>query len=147
MNSATNSPMSSTPEQTDQQIEWAALQYQYDAYEKYALLIKLLSVVLLVLAEIMQLDTRLLLLIVLVLWLQDAIWKTFQSRIDRRLLLVEQSYHDATGFVPFQFNSQYLAQRPGSLGLLREYLLQAVRPTIAYPHVVLILWPLYRLFA
>jgi len=38
----------------------------------------------------------------------------------------------------YQFNSLYLQNRPSSVGLIKEYLGQALRPTIAFPHLLLI---------
>jgi len=79
-----------------------------------------------------------------VLWLQDAIWKTFQARIENRLLQLEenlsgeQSLERADGKA-YQFNSAYIKNRPDNLGLIKEYFYQAIRPTIAYPHVILLL--------
>ena len=79
----------------------------------------------------------------LVLWLQDAIWKTFQSRIEVRLLQLEEYLSgdqslDRTDQKPYQFNSQYIETRLGTIGLIKEYLRQAIRPTVAYPHVILL---------
>ena len=45
---------------------------------------------------------------------------------------------DETG-LPFQLHTQWLAARPGAAGLLRDYISNALRPTVAYPYVVLIL--------
>jgi len=82
------------------------------------------------------------LLMLLVLWLQDAIWKTFQSRIEVRLLQLEEYLSDDqsldyTDQKPYQFNSQYVETRLGVVGLINEYFRQAIRPTVAYPYIVL----------
>ena len=81
----------------------------------------------------------------LVVWLQDAIWKTFQSRIESRLLELEQGLSsansekgDSLAVEAFQFNSAYLKDRPSTIGLILEYMKQAARPTVAFPHVVLL---------
>ncbi len=39
---------------------------------------------------------------------------------------------------PYQFNSDFILSRPGGIGLVAEYLRQALRPTVAFPHVVLL---------
>lgn len=121
--------------------EWSLLQNQFDSYEKYSLLIKLVSIGILSFAYFTHhLQVFILLL---VLWLQDAIWKTFQSRIEDRLLQLEsylsgdQSLERTDGKA-YQFNSLYVKSRQGTLALIKEYFRQAIRPTVAYPHVVLL---------
>jgi hypothetical protein len=79
----------------------------------------------------------------LILWLQDAIWKTFQARIEVRLMRVETVLAESpepSGSVQaaMQFNSEYALTRRGTPGLLREYFSQACRPTVAFPHVFLL---------
>ena len=123
--------------------EWSLLQNQFDSYEKYSLLIKLSSIGVLAAAYFTNHLSVFVLLLLLVFWLQDAIWKTFQARIDVRLLQLENylsnehSLENRDG-IAFQFNSLYAQNRPGSVGLLKEYLRQSLRPTVAFPHVVLI---------
>ena len=124
--------------------EWSLLQNQYDSYEKYSLLIKLVSVGILSIAFFIHHLHFLILILLLVLWLQDAIWKTFQARIEGRLLQLEgylsddQNLDRADGRA-YQFNRLYLEARPGTAELINEYFHQAIRPTVAYPHVILIL--------
>jgi hypothetical protein len=118
--------------------EWLCLQNQYDSYEKWSLVIKLTNIVLccLLLASI---DERYLVVVpVGIFWLQDAIWKTFQSRIGDRLLLVEEAIAAGDEDKAMQFNSQWLATRPGALTLITEYLRHALKPTVAFPHAVLV---------
>ena len=119
--------------------EWCVLQDQYDSYEKHSLYIKLVSVTVLVatgIAGVMPVFTS---LVLLVLWLQDAIWKTFQSRIETRLLQVESNISEKVDEHAFQFNTQYQSIRLKGLSLLGEYIHQSVRPTVAFPHAALIL--------
>lgn len=123
--------------------EWQVLQNQYDSYEKCALAIKLLAVILLLLGLAYHLASICIALLIAVLWLQDAIWKTFQSRIENRLYVVETqlaaiNQGDAVNELAFQFNRDFLTKRPGCVALVREYLLQAFRPTVAYPYVLLL---------
>ena len=124
--------------------EWSLLQNQFDSYEKYSLLIKLTSIVILFIAYCTHHLDFFVFILLLVLWLQDAIWKTFQARIENRLLQLEenlsgeQSLERADGKA-YQFNSAYIKNRPDNLGLIKEYFYQAIRPTIAYPHVILLL--------
>ena len=123
--------------------EWSLLQNQFDSYEKYSLLIKLSSVAILSAAYFTNHLSVFVLLLLLILWLQDAIWKTYQARIDARLLQLENylsnehTLENRDG-IAFQFNSLYAQNRPGNIGLLKEYLGQSLRPTVAFPHIVLI---------
>ncbi len=128
------------------QSEWCVLQNQYDSYEKHSLYIKLASIAVFATAVVTQSIGLSIVAILLVLWLQDAIWKTFQSRIEPRLLQLEQYIADELRAPAFQFNREYQKNRRGMVGLIAEYLKQSVRPTIAFPHAVLllILFALYQ---
>ncbi|WP_293268018.1 hypothetical protein [Neptunomonas sp.] len=121
--------------------EWNVLQTQSDAYEKHSLYIKLLGIAITACATLIQANLLLILLLA-TLWLQDAIWKTFQARISERLLKVEAALRDnnetLNNVSPCQLNSEWLAQRSGFSGLIKEYLCQAARPTVAFPYILLI---------
>ena len=118
--------------------EWTVLQNQYDSYEKFSLLIKLISIIIFSSTILFAKPSILLLIIIAILWLQDAIWKTFQARIEPRLLEIEFQLVEEESAVACQFNLQYSKNKVGTMGMIKEYLSQAVRPTIAYPYVVLI---------
>lgn len=126
------------------QNEWQTLQNQSDSYEKLSLLIKLLNITLCCLLLFSLNAGFWTLAFIAILWLQDAIWCTFQDRIGRRLLVVEAAIHNSINGIeqphvlPFQFNQSWLASRPSNLGLVAEYVKQALRPTVAYPHILLI---------
>ncbi len=122
----------------DKANEWMLLQNQFDSYEKYSLLIKLANVAILCGAYLTQHVSVFVVALLMVMWLQDAIWKTFQSRIETRLFQLEAGLDTDRSDKAYQFNSEYQKTRPGTIGLVMEYLRQAVRPTIAFPHVVLI---------
>lgn len=118
--------------------EWALLQDQFDSYEKFSLIIKLFSVGVLVFAFSCAGISLSITALLLILWLQDAIWKTFQARIESRLLQLETAIAASSDeLISCQFNSQYLKTRPGTAGLLVEYFKQALRPTVAFPHIAL----------
>ena len=132
--------------------EWSLLQNQFDSYEKLSLLIKLTSITVLTASLLTEKLTLFIVMILLVLWFQDAIWKTFQSRIDQRLLQIEpyllSNQNPGTQeSQAFQFNSLYLKNRPSSLGLIVEYGRQAARPTIAFPHLILLMMSAVKLIA
>lgn len=142
---------SSDPVQpSDLAIEWSLLQNQYDSYEKFSLLIKLLSIGIFSTAYLLNKLEFFMLLILLTLWLQDAIWKTFQARIETRILQLEAcvSAHGGaqlSGSTAYQFNSLFLKNRPSAAGLIAEYARQAVKPTVAFPHALLLLSLAYTL--
>lgn len=124
------------------ETEWCLLQNQFDSYEKHSLYIKLLGVIVLLTAETSDLLGIFTVLLLMVLWLQDAIWKTFQSRIEARLLQVEKYISEGSEEGVFQFNSEFYKVRSSGLSLVSEYIRQSIRPTVGFPHVVLILIPL-----
>jgi hypothetical protein len=126
-------------ENNNLKAEWSVLQNQVDSYEKYSLFIKLANVVLLSLAYFTNSLSIFVIFLLIILWLQDAIWKTYQSRLEYRLLQIENSLLNGVGCQAFQINSDFQNNRAGFIQLLSEYLHQAIRPTVAYPHVVLVL--------
>ena len=121
------------------EAEWCLLQNQFESYEKHPLYIKLSSILMLFLSEIFSVSMTSTFLILLVLWLQDAIWKTFQSRIEPRLLKIEKNIREKTEGNEFQFNKEYQLVETSSLSKILEYAKQAIRPTVAFPHIVLMI--------
>lgn len=121
--------------------EWVALQTQHEQYEQSALLIKLSAVVLVVVGWALPVSAWGIAALVALLWVQESIHRTSQSRLGARLLRVEQLLKEPTQPAPsaFQLHSEWLAGRPGFLGLLAEYAINAQRPTVAFPHVLLML--------
>jgi len=121
------------------EAEWCLLQNQFESYEKHSLYIKLISILMLFLSEIFSVSMISIFLILLVLWLQDAIWKTFQSRIEPRLLKIEKNIREKTEGSEFQFNKEYQLVETSGLSKILEYAKQAIRPTVAFPHIVLMI--------
>lgn len=121
--------------------EWTTLQNNHESHERSALVIKLVAVVLLAGTWLAGLDPLMGCALVLLLWFQESILKTWQSRLAVRLLDIEAmikrgSQNDGQ---PFQLHSHWLAQRPGLAGLLIEYGQNAIRPTVAFPYAALLL--------
>jgi hypothetical protein len=121
--------------------EWTTLQNNHESHERSALLIKLFAVALLAGARIAGLDLPAICALVLILWFQEAILKTWQSRLAARLTVLEAMIERGarSGERPFQLHSQWLAQRSGLAGLLIEYGRSAIRPTVAFPYAILLL--------
>jgi len=126
------------------QSEWVTLQTQFDSYEKYSLIIKLFSILISCMLVFVFDIGICALMVVLILWLQDGIWKTFQHRIGQRLEIVEQAIQDhsnktqnETTDIGMQFNLAWNQSRSNAVGLVCEYIKQSIKPTVAYPHAVL----------
>ena len=122
------------------QREWEALHRDHESYERFALVIKLTAVVLSLACLAYGVDSVLVILFILALWLQDGIWKTFQARLGARILSVEKMMRAPAGEAgaPFQLYTVWESSKNGAVGLIKEYLLNALRPTVAYPYVVLV---------
>ena len=126
-------------ERKGSETEWCLLQNQFDSYEKHSLYIKLISIIVLLIAKMSSAPSLFIVPLLAVLWLQDVIWNTFQSRIEARLLQVEKCISEKSERGMFQFNSAFQKARLRGLSLINEYIRQSIRPTIAFPHVALIL--------
>ncbi len=120
------------------QQEWTSLQNSCERSEALALAIKLVAVILCLAGIISGLNATTISLLLLVLWLQEAIWKTFQSRTEQRLLAIEHAWSDPDPQVALRFYSDWEASRPGTAALIADYLSSALRPTVAFPYLVLI---------
>ncbi len=121
--------------------EWLTLQNNYEQYEKTGLLVKLGSMALFVLALGLGVNTVLTALLIVLLWLQEAIFRTFQARLGERILRIESLIKRGlqTEGMAFQLHSEWQASRKDTAGLLMEYFNSALRPTVAFPYPVLLL--------
>ena len=119
--------------------EWIALQNNHAHYERGALALKVVTVVFAFALLAVNLPALMVALVVAALWLQEGIYRTSQSRLGQRLLVLERLISGDESGGPFQLHTQWQSARPGVSGLLREYVGNALRPTVAYPYVVLIL--------
>lgn len=119
--------------------EWMTLQNNHEHYERGALALKAVTVVLAFALLAVNLPVLVVGLVVSALWLQEGIYRTSQSRLGQRLLVLEGLIRGDESDAPFQLHTQWQAARPGVWGLLREYIANALRPTVAYPYAVLIL--------
>ncbi len=121
--------------------EWTTLQNNYEQYEKNSLLIKLASVALFVFSLALGLGVVIAVSLLVIMWVQEGIFRTCQSRLGERILRVEQHIrqNSVQTSLSYQLHSEWMAMRPGFSGLLAEYGQSMVRPTVAFPHVILIL--------
>jgi hypothetical protein len=132
----------------DLQKEWVLLHTNIEQYERYSLLVKLVAIFASLMMVIYSVNILTASLFLLILWLQDGIWKTFQKRLEKRILFIEnkiektpnaksnESSEEVTG--AFQYYSQWENDRQGVVGLLKEYLMSSLKPTVAYPYVCLV---------
>ena len=130
-------------------LEWAVLQKNFERYEMGGLVIKLAGLTLAVIGITLGLNTAFVILLLLVMWVQEGIYRTFQARIGQRILRVEElivragatdglSSPAAGANMPFQLHSDWRAGRGGVKGLLVEYSASACKPTVAYPYALLV---------
>jgi hypothetical protein len=121
--------------------EWEILHRDHERYEQFALVIKLFGVALVLWCWVFAVDAVLTIIFLLVLWLQEGIWKTYQARIGARILRVEQMLlkPGTTEGAPYQLYSTWSAQPKHTASVIAEYVACAIRPTVAYPYAVLIL--------
>ena len=114
--------------------EWQSL---HNSHEQYALIIKLFSVATTLFSFAFYQGSFTIILVLVVLWLQEGIWKTYQARTSIRIELIEQALLE-NNLTSFQFYSQWSNNRPSPLGLVMEYIKNALKPTVLYPYVPLI---------
>lgn len=120
--------------------EWSILQGNHEAHERSALLLKLAAVALFALAASGAIGLVVLCSLLLILWLQEAVLKTWQSRLAARLAALEALFHRGVqdGDLAFQLHGPWLLRRTGVAGLLSEYLRSGMRPTVAFPYAALL---------
>src|SRR5689334_8405141 len=92
--------------------EWATLQNNYEQYERTALLIKLTAIVFGAIICFSG-ESMAAIALILVLWVQEGIFKTYQSRLGDRLLRIEALIKQSDAeTAPFQLHTEWLASRP-----------------------------------
>jgi hypothetical protein len=120
--------------------EWQTLQNNHEQHEKFALLIKLLSLALCLAGLAFGLPLRWTGFAVALCWLLEGVFKTFQARLGERLLRVEYLLRqDQPGLGAMQLHSEWSLKRPGVLQLLLGYAASAGRPTVTLPYLPLLL--------
>ncbi len=127
--------------------EWQTLQDNHEQHEKSALLIKLTSLIICVAGIAANVPAFWLAIGVLICWLQEAIYKTYQARLVERLLTVEALLRKTEPPAEaMQLYTAWTANRPSGLGLIAGYAASALKPTVAFPYLpILLLGSLARL--
>ena len=121
--------------------EWTTLQNNYEQCERNSILIRLVSAVLFVACLVLPLDAVIPIAVMVILWVQEGILRTGQSRLGDRLLRIEQMLRQASPQVAYacQLHTEWQAGRPGFAGLLAEYAKSMLKPTVAFHYVILAL--------
>ena len=121
--------------------EWITLQNNHEQHEKNCLSVKLVAVVLFGVALAWGFNDSLIGALLGILWFQEGMLRTFQSRLGARILRIEQALRPgmAPAAMAFQLHSEWLAERQGVVGRLIEVGRRALRPTVAFPYVILLL--------
>jgi hypothetical protein len=83
-------------------------------------------------------NPEIILVLTSICWVQDAIWKTFQSRFADRLLAIESEVSNASSDANIPFNTVWEAKPRGLMSLVSEYLRHLAKPTVVLPHFVLL---------
>jgi len=117
--------------------EWKILHHDHEKYEHYALLIKLLAVVISFFGVITTTNFLLTVGFVSILWFQEGIWKTFQARTANRILEIEQAINKNDKLTAFNFYINWEKTRPGAVKLVIEYIKNALRPTVLFIYLAL----------
>lgn len=116
--------------------EWQTLQDNHEQHEQNALFIKLAGLALCVAGLATGLPLSWIAFTVVICWIQEGIFKTYQSRLSDRLLGIELQLAQSNPAPPgMRLHTNWLASRPSGGALLRSYIFSAVRPTVAFPYL------------
>jgi hypothetical protein len=127
-----------TPISSPLNEEWQTLHQDFERYDRYSLLIKLTAVLSSLIIIGLAINLWIAIIFILVIWLQEGIWRTVQARTAERLLALEEMIKSDDQKSAMQFYSNWEATRHSAAGLIKEYLLNALRPTVAYPYIILL---------
>ncbi|MBS1138879.1 MAG: hypothetical protein H6R13_332 [Proteobacteria bacterium] len=120
--------------------EWQTLQANHEQHERNALSIKLVCLALCLIGLALRLPPVWIGFTVLLCWVQEGIYKTYQSRLTERLQRIEALLGQPEPMqVAMQLHTDWAASRPGSIGLIASYILSACRPTVAFPYLPIVL--------
>lgn len=120
--------------------EWQTLQDNHERHEQNALFIKLACLALCIAGLATGLPLIWIAFTALLCWIQEGIFKTYQSRLADRLLKVELLLKQPNTTLPaMQLHTGWLASRSGGGALLVGYFVSAVRPTVAFPYLPILL--------
>jgi hypothetical protein len=124
-------------------LEWRTLQQDHERHERGASGLKFAAVALTAFAVSSGIPLELAAVLNLVVWGCEAMLRTVQARLGARLLKVEALIAEgAPERSACQLHTAWQASRSGVAGLLQEYAVSALKPTVAFPHALLSLLPI-----
>ncbi len=125
--------------------QWQTLHNSHESFEQYALIIKLVAITSTLLVFTFSVSTPIALLLIATLWLQEGIWKTFQSRTAGAIMAIEEKFalnesEQSNGLdQPYLLYKQWQANRPNTKAMITEYIQNSLKPTVIYPYLPLML--------
>lgn len=127
------------------QQEWLQLQQSHDQMEQHALWLKTVSLLTWLTLVFVQESLLIQVAAMLLFWYLESGWRTQQQRAAERLLALEQAMFNQQD-IACRWQSSWLQQRPGVVGLLTDYLRAALKPTVAALYLLLLAASLFRHF-
>jgi hypothetical protein len=112
--------------------QWQTLHNNYENYETYSLIIKLVSISLTTISMTLGLHATITFFIIATLWLQEGIWKTYQNRLSDVIIKLEKD-NNAT----YPLYNQWQENRPSKVKLVKSYISNALKPTVVIPYAPL----------
>ncbi|MBL8428496.1 MAG: hypothetical protein JNJ95_01215 [Dechloromonas sp.] len=130
-------------------LEWQTLQENHERHEQNALLIKVSCLALSIAGLAGGLALSWIAFTILLCWIQEGIFKTYQARLSDRLLKIESLLGQTEPTEPpMQLHAEWASSRPGGGALITGYITSALRPTVAFPYLpMLLMLPLGRWLA
>ncbi|MCV2885716.1 hypothetical protein OE749_13540 [Aestuariibacter sp. AA17] len=119
--------------------EWSTLQGQFHSFEKTAVHLKLAGLIALGVLVFHRHFDYLIVFITAALWVTEGMIKTYQARISDRLLVVEKAIAEQQHYKAMQLNTMWSEQRAGGVTLIISYMRQCLKPTVAFPHIFVVL--------
>ncbi len=123
--------------------EWQVLHNSHEKYEHFSLMIKLFAIAITSIAIVFSFSWQLAFSLLTILWLQEGIWKTFQARTSARIETIEHTIANIevneSKIEAFRFYSQWADNRPTAVVLIVSYIKNALKPTVIYPYLPLML--------
>jgi hypothetical protein len=126
--------------------QWLSLHNDHEQYERYALLIKLFTIAMTLTSFVFSMPLLIITVLLVITWLLEGIWKTFQARTASAIITIEKQLLDneviEEGKKPVTYYgiySQWQANRRDLNTLLREYITSSLKPTVLFPYMLLLM--------
>lgn len=121
--------------------QWQLLHRDYEKYEHFSLLNKICAFIISLVCFAFSFSIIVSILLLALIWLQEAILKTYQGRTAAMLVTIESRLSkdetDQNKFMPIY--QQWQSERGSISGLLTEYAHNAFKPTVMTPYIPLMI--------